>query len=250
MLIDHVPCLKDNYAYLLLDEVTKTAMAVDPVEPEKVMTALASKYPDYILKGILTTHHHWDHAGGNSKLLASAHTHLPCYGGSDRVQGITHTVKDTQITLGSLHIQCIPTFGHTMDHLCYYVHDTTTQQKAVFTGDCLFSSGCGRFFEGTPSDMWAGFQRLVALPKDTLVYFGHEYTYANLRFAVHVEPNNPAVHAKIAWAKERECTTPSSLENEAETNPFLRCDQGLLGSTKEVSPEEVLGQLRKMKDNF
>ncbi|OAD74598.1 hypothetical protein PHYBLDRAFT_124639 [Phycomyces blakesleeanus NRRL 1555(-)] len=257
MIITPVPCLKDNYAYLLLDNESKKAMVVDPVEPDNVLGALKAKYPEYTLTGILTTHHHWDHAGGNLKLLNKLSKDIPCYGGSSQVTGVSNLLKGGEtIELGSLTIKSMPTYGHTMDHMCYYVVDKNTNQHAVFTGDCLFSSGCGRLFEGSPGDMWAAMVRLKALPESTEVYFGHEYTNSNLKFAEHVEPDNQDIQTKIEWANETKCTTPSTIKNELATNPFMRADQPSVrdrittpGNTS-ISPEQVLGIVRSMKDNF
>lgn len=153
------------------------------------------------------------------------------------------------IQLGELTIRALSTTGHTMDHLCYYVE----KDRAVFTGDCLFSSGCGRFFEGTPADMWKAFTKLMELPDDTKVYFGHEYTISNLKFAHHVEPDNIHVQEKLAWAQRVGCTTPSSMANEKLTNPFLRIKQvakNVVKDPENASIIDVLGELRKMKDNF
>jgi hydroxyacylglutathione hydrolase len=161
----------------------------------------------------LTTHHHWDHAGGNDKLLKKQ-PGLTVYGGSDQVQAVTHviTTEDATLTFGSLTIQPYLTRGHTMEHICYYIQDG--DNRAVFTGDCLFSSGCGRFFEGTPTDMDGALTKLKTLPGSTKVYFGHEYTVANCRFALTVEPQNADLQQKLAWAHRVGCTTPSSIENE------------------------------------
>ncbi|KAI9310559.1 putative hydroxyacylglutathione hydrolase [Dichotomocladium elegans] len=252
MIVKPVACLGDNYAYLLLDQKSHQAAAVDPVEPDKVLAAL-KEYPEYKLTAILTTHHHWDHAGGNKKLLEQV-PGIACYGGSDNVEGATHIVKDQDpISLGDLKVVPITTPCHTMDHICYYVSDA--DQHAVFTGDCVFSSGCGRFFEGTAKDMWKALQRIAALPDDTQMYFGHEYTLSNLRFAEHVEPDNKAIQEKKQWAQRVSCTTPSTIRSEKLTNPFFRVAEPavqtrVLGESKTESAEKVLGIVRKMKDNF
>ncbi|CAO3698857.1 unnamed protein product [Rhizopus stolonifer] len=247
MIVQPVPCLKDNYAYLLLDKATKQAAAIDPVEPKNVLKALDA-YPDYTLSMILTTHHHWDHAGGNADLLTQAN--VPCYGGSNQVKAVTHVLKPNEtIQIGTMTIRALATAGHTMDHICY--HAQQNNDHAVFTGDCLFSSGCGRFFEGSPSDMWKAFGELLKLPDDTQVYFGHEYTRSNLKFAAHVEPDNKDIQEKIQWAQENECTTPSTLLNEKMTNPFLRVESiAHLIDPKLSSTTELLGKLRSMKDSF
>ncbi|KAI8145548.1 hydroxyacylglutathione hydrolase, partial [Fennellomyces sp. T-0311] len=252
MIIKPVPCLKDNYAYLLLDQKTHQAAVVDPVEPEKVLSAL-SQYPGYKLSAILTTHHHWDHAGGNAALLEKF-PGLPCYGGSSNVEAANHIVKNEDpVKVGDLKVVPLETYCHTMDHICYYVQDN--DQRAVFTGDCIFSSGCGRFFEGTPADMWKSISTIAKLPDNTQVYFGHEYTISNLRFAQHVEPENREIQEKMAWANRTACTTPSTIQNEKLTNPFFRVESdsvqdNVLGQGKRASAEEVLGKVRQMKDNF
>ncbi|KAI8342443.1 hydroxyacylglutathione hydrolase [Chlamydoabsidia padenii] len=251
MIVKPVPCLQDNYSYLLLDEKTKTAAVVDPVEPDKVLSAL-EEYSDYRLTTVLTTHHHWDHAGGNSKLL-NKRPGLMVYGGSKQVEAVTNIIKTEQdsIQLGDLSIQPYLTRGHTMDHVCYYVQD------AVFTGDCLFSSGCGRFFEGTPTDMDGALTKLKQLPETTKVYFGHEYTVANCKFALKVEPQNVDLQQKLQWAQQVGCTTPSTILNEKQTNPFLRVHESSVrqavvkqGETASaLSDIDVLGRVRQMKDN-
>ncbi|OBZ89289.1 Hydroxyacylglutathione hydrolase, mitochondrial [Choanephora cucurbitarum] len=254
MLIKPVKCLQDNYAYILLDQKSKKAAAIDPVEPDHILEAL-EEYPDYTLSMILTTHHHWDHAGGNVKLTSKQSLKdIVCYGGSEKVEGVQKILKDNDtIQLGDLNIRALTTTGHTMDHLCYYIEHEN--DRAVFTGDCLFSSGCGRFFEGTPEDMYKALSKLMALPDDTKIYFGHEYTLSNLKFAEHVEPDNKDIQEKIRWAKEIGCTTPSSLQNEKLTNPFMRVHEPkvverVMKDSSSAKPVDVLGELRKMKDNF
>ncbi|KAG1131889.1 hypothetical protein G6F57_002727 [Rhizopus arrhizus] len=224
-----------------------TPAVVDPVEPDNVFRALES-YPDYTLSMILTTHHHHDHAGGNAKLLSKLS--IPCYGGSNQVKAVTNVIKANEtIRLGNIQIRALSTAGHTMDHICYFAQEN--DDHAVFTGDCLFSSGCGRFFEGKPSDMWNAFTELLKLPEDTHIYFGHEYTLSNLKFAAHVEPDNRDIQDKMKWAQENKCTTPSTISNEKLTNPFLRVESiGHLIDPSCSSTTELLGKLRSMKDNF
>ncbi|ORZ23133.1 Metallo-beta-lactamase superfamily [Absidia repens] len=227
MIIKPVPCLQDNYSYILLDEKSKLAAVVDPVEPSNILIAL-EEYPDYRLTTVLTTHHHWDHAGGNNE-LKKQRPGLTVYGGSKEVEGVTSVIDIEQpLELGSLRIQPYLTRGHTMDHVCYYVQQQQQQQDdnqqqqqqqsgAVFTGDCLFSSGCGRFFEGTPTDMDNALTKLKHLPENTDIYFGHEYTAANCKFALTVEPDNTHLQQKLEWARSAGCTTPSTVLNESLT---------------------------------
>ncbi|ORX52737.1 Metallo-hydrolase/oxidoreductase [Hesseltinella vesiculosa] len=207
---------------------------------------------------ILTTHHHWDHAHGNSKLL-KLQPGLTVYGGSDRVQSVTKVIKDEQpFKLGQLQVQPLLTPGHTMEHVCYYVQDPTTQEACVFTGDCLFSSGAGKFFEGPAEVMHGALAKLKQLPKDTIVYFGHEYTVSNCRFLLdHIEPDNKELQQKLTWAQAVGCTTPSTILNELQTNSFLRTDNATVRKSvakpgedpSALSDIDVLGRVRYIKDH-
>jgi hydroxyacylglutathione hydrolase len=227
---------------------------VDPVEPAKVLKA--AKQNGVTPACILTTHHHADHAGGNNAALNELGD-INCYGGDERVEGLTKQLKDNDIVkVGNLQVKALATAGHTTGHTCYYVEDTKTGQKAVFTGDCLFSSGCGRLFEGTAKQMLHSLDTIASLSDETEVYFGHEYTRKNLQFAEHVEPNNEDIKQKIAWANKTHVTTPSTVKNEKLTNPFMRVREqelrnNVLKSGEEnVSDADVLLKVRKMKDNF
>ncbi|KAL6131737.1 hypothetical protein ACLB2K_070111 [Fragaria x ananassa] len=256
MKIHHVACLEDNYAYLIIDESTKEAAVVDPVEPEKVLKA-AQEHGAQV-KIVLTTHHHWDHAGGNEKIKELV-PGIKVYGGSvDNVKGCTDKVDNgDKITLGadtqilSLHTPC-----HTKGHISYYVTSKEGEEPAVFTGDTLFVAGCGKFFEGTAEQMHQSLcVTLASLPKPTRVYCGHEYTVKNLQFAQTVEPHNAKIKQKLSWAQQqREAglpTVPSTIESEMETNPFVRADmpelQEKVGCQNGV---EALREIRQRKDNW
>ena len=250
-----VPCLKDNYAYLLVCEETGQAGAVDPSEAGPVEAAAARA--GVRLVAILNTHHHWDHTGGNKELLAK-HPSLKVYAhASDkgRIDGLTDGLQHGQeFTLGTLRIRGLHNPGHTTGGISYAVGD------AVFTGDTMFGGGCGRLIEGTPEMMVASLFKVIgALPRTTRVFFGHEYTENNLRFAAMVEPDNAAVQARLAKARATlqagGLTTPSTLEDEWATNPFLRGDSAAIrAKVKEVepandlSPVAVLGAVRRLKD--
>ncbi|XP_046660911.1 hydroxyacylglutathione hydrolase cytoplasmic isoform X2 [Homalodisca vitripennis] len=248
-----IPALQDNYMYLIVDGETKEAAVVDPVEPENVLAELKGK--DVKLTKILTTHHHWDHGGGNNKLL-KVHPELPVYGGDNRVEGLTTMVEDgDKLFIGNLEVECLHTPCHTKGHICYVVKPKN-QSQAVFTGDTLFIAGCGRFFEGTANQMYDNlYKKLGSLPNDTRVFCGHEYTYANLKFASTVDPNNQAVATKLEWSEkmraERQPTVPSTIGEEKETNPFMRVDTATIqtrsGST---DPIKTMAHIRKEKDNF
>lgn len=183
----------------IVDNGTKDAAIVDPVDPELVLKTVGEQSVQ--LKAILTTHHHWDHAGGNQKLVSKYPGPLKVYGGDDRIGGLTDKVKqDDVLQLGNLSIRCLFTPCHTSGHICYYID--TADEKAVFTGDTLFSGGCGRFFEGTAAQMYdALIKKLSQLPDETNVYCGHEYTLQNLSFGKHVEPKNQDILSKIISAE-------------------------------------------------
>ncbi|KAJ2334454.1 Cytoplasmic glyoxalase II [Coemansia sp. RSA 2681] len=244
-----VPCLSDNYAYVLVDEDANQVTAIDPVEPEKVMAAIkATKMP---FATVLTTHHHMDHSGGNT-LIASMVPGLHVYGGDSRIPEMTRQLKDgDEFTLGSLRVRAMQTFGHTTSSICYYIRDKS-DRGLVFTGDTLFVGGCGRLFEGTPEDMHESLNgRLAKLPGDTLVYAGHEYTNSNLRFARSVDPDNQDLKEKAERCAKLSCTMPSTIAEELATNPFMRVDQPALQiAASRTDPVDVLGEIRRMKDNF
>ncbi|KAJ0058116.1 hypothetical protein NL108_007405, partial [Boleophthalmus pectinirostris] len=251
MKVELIPALSDNYMYLLIDPDTREAAIVDPAEPIKVVEAVRKH--GVKLTTVLTTHHHWDHAGGNEKMVKLM-PGLRVYGADDRVDAITKKVPDSHnfkvkypclthstnalagspllhvflFQIGSLHIKCLHTPCHTTGHVCYYVtKENSSDPPAVFTGDTLFVAGCGKFFEGTAEQMYrALIDILGSLPPETRVYCGHEYTVNNLKFARHVEPDNDVIREKLAWAKEKcdkgEPTIPSTLADEFTFNPFMR----------------------------
>lgn len=256
MKIFEVPCLEDNYAYLIIDEITKEAAAVDPVEAEKVVEA--ANQHGATLKLVLTTHHHWDHAGGNDKIKQLV-PGIKVYGGSlDNVRGCTHQLQngDTLSISSNLNVLALHTPCHTKGHISYYITGKDGEDPAVFTGDTLFIAGCGKFFEGTAEQMYQSLcVTLGSLPKPTRVYCGHEYTVKNLQFALTVEPKNTRLQQKLAWANsQRQAglpTIPSTIEEEMETNPFMRVDlPELQGSIVCQSPVETLQEIRRMKDNW
>ncbi|KAK9811025.1 hypothetical protein WJX73_007364 [Symbiochloris irregularis] len=222
-----VPMLSDNFAYLLIDSQGTTA-AVDPVEPEKILQA--AEREGVKVTTILTTHHHWDHAGGNEKFAELAPGITVIGGVNDKVAACTQTVKDDEhITIGQIKIQCIETPFHTQGHICYFCEESGSGDKIVFTGDTLFIAGCGRCFVGTPEQMYSALVgKLSKLPKDTQVYCGHEYTLSNLKFAIKADGANQAVKDKLDWAQRQRdaghATIPSTIGEELATNPFFRCE--------------------------
>ncbi|KAK2704004.1 hydroxyacylglutathione hydrolase, mitochondrial-like isoform X2 [Artemia franciscana] len=251
MNIHLVPALKDNYMYLLVDKESGNAAAVDPVEPEKLLQKVEELQVN--LTTVLTTHHHWDHAGGNVE-LAKLRPGLIVVGGDERVGALTKQVKHgDEITLGSLKVKSLFTPCHTSGHICYFVDE---KDPAVFTGDTLFVAGCGRFFEGNAEQMYKALIGILSeLPDHTKVYCGHEYTLQNFKFATHVEPSNPAADEMKKRCEnlrnEGKPTVPSTIGEEKKYNPFMRVkESSILQYTKTSDPVEAMKILRSEKDSF
>jgi hydroxyacylglutathione hydrolase len=247
-----VPCLSDNYAYLVHAEGSTDALVVDPSEAGPVAAALARE--GLRLGAILDTHHHHDHVGGNEELV-SAHPGIPVIAGATdqgRIPALTRGVShgETFEVLG-LSIRALHVPGHTSGAIAFVVEGTD-----VFTGDTMFVAGCGRLFEGTPAQMHASLSEAIArLPDAVRVWVGHEYTESNLRFAKHADPDNAAVDASIAWAAalraRGEPTVPSTIGKEKAHNPFLRVtDPAFAARFGGGDPAAVLGAVRKAKDEF
>lgn len=243
--------------YLLIDEATKECAVVDPVEPNKVLDAV--KKEGVKLTSVLTTHHHWDHAGGNEKLVQKGK--LTVYGGDDRIGALTNKVTHgDKFNIGSLKVECLFTPCHTKGHICYYVTGPSGEEPAVFTGDTLFVGGCGKFFEGSPKEMYTALVEILGrLPDETKVYCGHEYTVNNLKFAEHVEPDSKPVKEKLAWAQNQRLkgipTIPSTIGEEKQYNPFMRVgedrvQQHVLKHVETRDPVTLMGYLRENKNGF
>lgn len=251
-----VRAFSDNYIWLIeAPAAPMRLVAVDPGDAEPVMMEL--KRSGASLAAILLTHHHDDHIGGAAQLRAAFD--VPVIGPADpRITGLTRVVKDRErveltdlgLTFETLHVP-----GHTVSHIAFWGHG------ALFCGDTLFSAGCGRMFEGTPTQMNGSLMRLRALPPDTDVYCGHEYTAANLRFAESVEPDNAdAAGYRDAVARLRardEASLPSKLSLEIRVNPFLRCDIASVRAAAERHAGQALSDstavfaaLRAWKDQF
>jgi hydroxyacylglutathione hydrolase len=251
-----IPCLKDNYAYLLVDAGGK-GVVVDPSEAEPVEAALRTHGVE--LAGIWATHHHLDHVGGVEALCASRGA-LPVLGSSydlehGRIPRQTRGLREGDtLAWDGAQVQLIEIPGHTLGAIAFVL------AGCLFSGDTLFIAGCGRVFEGTMPMMQSSLAKLRALPGATRVYCGHEYTVSNLRFAAAVEPESGAIRERAAWAaglRERgEPTTGAALAAELETNPFLRWDApAVIARAREWGseagdPASVFGALRKAKDKF
>jgi len=256
MKIVPVPVRNDNYAYLLIDESSKTAAAIDPYDVAKV-TAVAEEQGVNIVAAI-TTHHHPDHAGGNKEFAAKFPT-APIYGGSKNVLALTHLVKDKdELKVGDhIQVKCLSTPCHTQDSICYYVTDTSSNDHpgGIFTGDTLFIAGCGRFFEGTGSEMVTALDYLGTLPDTTLVYNGHEYTQDSLAFGKHVDPANTGLANLEEIVKNNATRTGiTTIGNEKEWNVFMRLDsvavRKALSASDKTSKSTLMDMLREKKNEF
>ena len=253
--VSALKAFSDNYIWTLIKDNEVTV--VDPGDPEPVINFLNEK--GLTLQNILITHHHFDHTGGIEKLtdLYGSEVYGPDGG---HIKGIGVTIQDNQeFSLSSVTFKAIATPGHTLDHLSYYVADDSN--PLLFCGDTLFSGGCGRLFEGSPKQMYTSLSRLAELPGKTKVFCTHEYTESNLRFAIAVEPNNSHIKEKIEEVldlRNRDLETlPSTISEELNINPFLRCNHtDVINSAESYSKaqlsesHEVLGVIREWKDNF
>ena len=257
MPLQQVPAFEDNIVWLLRD-AAGAAVIVDPGQAAPVLAALAGAPPPH---AILLTHHHNDHIGGVPDLLRHW-PGVPVIAPQDeRITSATRRVVDGDvIEAGPWRFTTIEIPGHTRSHVACHGHDVDGD-GLLFCGDTLFSLGCGRMFEGTPAQMHASLQRLAALPGETLVCCGHEYTLANAAFATTVDPANPALRERaIEVRRLREAGLPSlpaTLADERACNPFLRCNDPVVRAAAErhaghplETPVEVFANLRRWKDDF
>lgn len=249
-----MPCLQDNYAWVLRDAASGKVAVVDPSEAAPVAAALKER--GWQLDYILNTHHHWDHTGGNLELKKSTGcTIVGPKADKDRIPGIDVALGDGDVwKFGEQDMQVFDTPGHTRGHITLYF----PQGQSLFPGDTLFALGCGRLFEGDARTMWASLSKMMPLPRDTRVFCAHEYTQSNAKFAVTVDPDN----TKLAERKQAidsarakgEATIPSLLGEELDTNPFLRAPdlaiRRTLGVSESAADWEAFAAVRRAKDNF
>ena len=239
MQIQIIPCLNDNYSYLIIDEEENIACVVDPSESEPIIKYL--ERTNIKLKFILNTHHHYDHVGGNQELKKKYGANVVGYkGDKDRIPGIDILVSDQETwKYKNFEAKIIHIPGHTLGHIGFYFH----KNESVFTGDTLFSLGCGRIFEGTYHQMFDSLMKLKKLPKNTKVFCGHEYTLQNSKFCKVHDKDNINLETKINKIKIKLnaglSTIPSTIKDELECNIFLRSDN-----------VETFSKLRDLKDNF
>ena len=239
MKIEIIPCLKDNYSYLLIDEKKNTACVVDPSEAEPIIKYLDQNKIN--LKFILNTHHHFDHVGGNVKLKSKYKAKVIGYkGDKNRIPEIDILLNDQEIWKEEIfEAQIIYVPGHTLGHICFYFF----KNKIIFTGDTLFSLGCGKIFEGSHSQMYKSLNKIKKLPLDTKIFCGHEYTLANSKFCLTHDSKNEKLKNKILEIKKKRSnnlpTIPSTIKEELECNIFLRSNS-----------LENFSKLRDLKDNF
>jgi hydroxyacylglutathione hydrolase len=247
--IELVPCLSDNYAYLIRDADSGLCAVVDPSEPDPVRRALGGTR----LTHILNTHHHFDHTGGNVPLKEEfGAVVVGPEKDRDRIPGIDVGVsEDAPWQFGGHEARILEIPAHTRGHIAFVFGGI------AFTGDTLFAMGCGRLFEGTPETMWQSLSKLMRLSDDTAIYCGHEYTLSNGRFALSVEPGNTALQARMkdveAMRARNAPTIPSTMGLEKHTNPFLRAASPEIRRTlglEKASDAEVFGELRRRKDSF
>ncbi len=251
--IRQIPVLSDNFVYLAREPESGYVAVVDPAVVDEVMDE--ARKLDWKITHILNTHHHPDHVGGNLEIKeATGCTIVGPAHDPDRIPGMDVQVKDGDTyDFGKARAEVFFVPGHTRGHIAYWFKDS----DALFCGDTLFSIGCGRLFEGTPAQMWDSLQRLRQLPKSTRIYCAHEYTEANIHFAVTIEPDNQALRKREAEVKalraEGKYSVPSVMEEECEANPFLRADAPELAAAIGMQgrdPVDIFTEVRHRKDNF
>ncbi|MFK7915645.1 MAG: hydroxyacylglutathione hydrolase [Pseudomonadales bacterium] len=251
--VHQFPCLNDNYGFLAHDPATGATAVIDTPEVEPINAALAER--GWKLTHIWNTHHHFDHAGGNEALKQQwGATVVGARNDAERIPGIDQQVAEGDLLeLGELRARVLEVPGHTSGHIAFHF----AADQVAFVGDTLFALGCGRLFEGSPEQMWRSLGKLMALPDATTVYCAHEYTQANARFAVTVDPDNVALRERVAQIDAlraaQQPTVPTSIGVERATNPFLRAAEPQLARNLDLDaadPVAVFAETRRRKDQF
>lgn len=251
--IEVFSCRSDNFGVLLHDSETGVTISIDAPEEAPIVAALARR--GWNLTHILTTHHHTDHVEANLALKEKygCEIHGP-YDEAVAIPGLDKSAADgDEFLLAGRRVEVIGTPGHTAGHICYYFPD----DALLFAADTLFAMGCGRLFERPAADMWHSFQKLMALPDDTKVYFGHEYTVSNARFAITVDPDNAALTQRAQEVEEirnrGEFTVPTTIGLEKQTNPYMRVANADIRAHLNLAAAtdaEVFAEIRSRKDQF
>ena len=253
MHVNLVPCLADNYAYIINDIVSKTVGVVDPSEALPVIAFL--KKQNLKLNYILNTHHHYDHIGGNTELKKLYNAKVVGFvGDKHRIPGIDIMLEDNaKWTFGESSVKILHIPGHTLGHICFFFEN----EKIAFTGDTLFSLGCGRIFEGDHKLMLTSLNKIKKLPKNTKIYCGHEYSYKNAEFCMKYDNDNIDLKKKFEKIKQLRSnnlpTLPTDLEDELKSNIFLKCDQNDIKTKLNMKNQDdykVFRKVRDLKDNF
>jgi len=248
-----ISCLTDNYAYIINEDSSKIVGVIDPSESSPIISFL--KKNNLKLNYILNTHHHYDHIGGNIELKKKYNAKVIGFkGDSHRIPGIDIILENNEEwTFGNSTVKVLHIPGHTLGHICFFFQ----KEKIAFTGDTLFSLGCGRIFEGDHKQMLTSLNKIKKLPKDTKIYCGHEYTYKNAEFCMKHDGNNINLKKhfeKIKKLREKNLPTiPTKLEDELKSNIFLRCDQNDLKIKLNMKNQEdfkVFRKVRDLKDSF
>ena len=257
MEIKRIPVLIDNYVFVLSDSQKKIAAVIDPAVAPPILSYLAEIGCELV--AIFNTHHHYDHVGGNKKLVQQF-PDVCVYGGVEDRGRIPHQKvflnQDDVVKFADRSAQVFFVPGHTRAHIAYYFPPVITGEIGeLFCGDTIFAGGCGRLFEGTPAQMVDSINKLRQLPDNTRVWCAHEYTLNNLKFAVTVDQDNVALQQRyrdVQQARKQNLpTVPSLLGEEKQTNPFLRWDtSGIKATAQRSEPARVFGRIRGMKDNF
>ena len=248
-----ISCLTDNYAYIINDDSSKIVGVIDPSESSPIISFL--KKNNLKLNYILNTHHHYDHIGGNIELKKKYNAKVIGFkGDSHRIPGIDIILENNEEwDFGNSTVKVLHIPGHTLGHICFFFQ----KEKIAFTGDTLFSLGCGRIFEGDHKQMLTSLNKIKKLPKDTKIYCGHEYTYKNAEFCMKHDGNNINLKKhfeKIKKLREKNLPTiPTKLEDELKSNIFLRCDQNDLKVKLNMKNQEdfkIFKKVRDLKDSF